>query len=307
LTYLMNHKVGSMSFREELGYCEKTDPIGAKGVPCDFLNRNGRPFREIDASGGANSAQSSVENVNRNKWMLPELRAQIKVFFNKTMIPKSWMDPEIERVLENSIKFTFVTDSISKFIGGFLERPFRTFDDQIKALTLTSRHMDYHYKPQMWHLYNAALASSAANGGNFTPPLDFVGKLNKKEAQFHWSALRKLVDERFREGSEFINPRLVKTNGASLTQEEVKALKKKLNSFNVSHNTLDKAMYINKGHSKMRKSLGINGRVNTVEYHLARRLCAFAYAEYFCFQIPFPPQCTDDNGVYNITEYEMNI
>ena len=303
LTYLMNHKVGSMSFRQELGYCEKTDPIGAKGVPCDFLNRNGRPFREIDASGGDNFAQSNIEKRYIDKWMSPGSRFQIKLFFNNKMIPKSWVDPQIEKVLENSIKFTFVTDSISKFIGGFLERPFYTLESQIGVLTSKGRRMDYHYKPQMWHLYNAALASSAANGGRFTPPLDFVGKLNKKEAQFHWSALRKLVDEKFHEGSKFINPRLVKTNGAALNASDFDTLKEKLN---IPTHTLLRAIEINQRHDLERERLGRNGRPATMQRHLARQLCAFAYAEYFCFQIPFPPQCTDDNGVYNVTEYEMN-
>jgi len=307
LTYLMNHKVGSMSFREELGYCEKTDPIEAEEVPCDFLNRAGRPFREIDASAGPNSAHSSVSNQNWDLWLRFGSRAPIKLFFNKTMIPKSQVDPRIEKILENSIKFTFVTDSISKFIGGYLERRDGTsFREKVLALTHTGDRIDYHYKPQMWHLYNAALASSAANQGNFTPPLDFVGKLNKKEAQFHWSALRVLVDERFHKGSQFINPRLVKTNGAMLTLKSVQALKKELNGADIPDHKVKHAMNMNKAHAELRQRMGNNGRMGTVEYDLARRLCAFAYAEYICFQIPFPAQCTDENGVYNITEFETN-
>lgn len=62
-----------------------------------------------------------------------------------------------------------------------------------------------------------------------------------------------------------------------------------------------------KEHKLAETALGSYGKVATLEKTLCRKLCAALYSEYVCLDLPFPNQCTDMDGNYNVDEYPKQI
>ncbi len=210
--------------------------------------------------------------------------------------------------LDLSLPFTFVTDPVGHFVGGVKETGLRRrpallgsdaagvlqlFDESLAWLANSSSsspppeaaggRMDIHLRPQLAYMYLAGWASTQlararahATGlhkPRFAPPLKFVGRLTKQSAERDWQGLRAVLAQAY-------GPDVARRVNATLGRENDSSSRKQA----------------------FAAALGDRARVATMPRDLARRLCAALHAEFVCLQQPWPRQCLDAEGRYDVAD-----
>lgn len=226
--------------------------------------------------------------------------------------PKARWEPATAEALaaqlDDSLPFSFVTDPVGRFVGGVeesgrLRRPpvrgsdvagvLQLFDESLAWLANSStsspppeaadRRMDIHLRPQLAFMYLAGWASTqhararARAAGlpepRYAPPLKFVGRLIGESAEQDWQGLRAALARAY-------GPDVARRVNSTLGRENDSSPRK----------------------LAFAAALGDRARAATMPRDLARRLCTALHAEFVCLQLPWPHQCLDAQGRYDVPD-----
>jgi len=311
LSYMFILKAGSMTFRGMLAACK--DVHNAENAPCELWNREGRPWQVEDAK----PEYGEGGGFYSNKILSDDLHD----------IDFRW---DFKERIEDTVRFTYVTDPLGKFIGGFrqLNHALSKSDamDELgadpafqarfersarKVFGHRSKIMNYHYASNLNHLLNAAVESTVLARekdptARFAAPFDFVGRLASTTAQPDWDALTNITIARYPEAEPNLNATLMASNEAKrISPHKVAELRKKSTEANLG--TLMRQIKWGRRNARSTKALGPYAKVATMPADVARYICAALYSEYICLGYQFPPQCTDEDGRYNVTEYPAQV
>mmetsp|Transcript_20118 Transcript_20118/g.37396 ORF Transcript_20118/g.37396 Transcript_20118/m.37396 type:complete len:418 (+) Transcript_20118:307-1560(+) len=303
LCYMLIQKVGSMSFREMTARC---DP--SKNIPCDVLNRHGRPWRSIDA--GPNYKAGGGFYANK---------------FKGKHVPGSLHDitfaHDFEKQIEDCFKFTFVSDPIAHLTRGYRQlhhahsqvyaTEFEKFAQYMGDPERDTLNVNIHIASPIIHLYRAAqeatvFANKHGENVKYQRPFDFIGRLERGYADEDWKKVVKLHDGHYPSRANMLDLEVASENegsGDPVSSEERKAMRDRAKKEHLS--TLMRQYSWGVAHAKSAKMLGDYAHLDTMPKDLTRKLCAAYYADFVCLGRAFPSQCTDSEGNYNVKEWPL--